>query len=709
MSYDFSNAKHLPKTRGGRAADPEGLPRQRQGVTPQLHGRYPDYDVLSQAPYWDEVTRRVVLERVNNPPPIRFFNADEARTLSVFCDTVTGQDREPRVPVLNYVDEKMNKADECGLDGYQYADMPDDRETWRLLAKGLDDEAKARGHASFADAPKAVLEEICDGLAKNELGGNVWKSIPRAWKVVTRSVLEGFYGHPWAWNEIGFGGPAYPRAYTHFELGSAGVAQKEPWERPEADDTNPEYTGKDHGGASSSHNKSNSKSNNEGHDKPVDIDHGKYRREAKQAAEVAEKMRAHDPSFANRLTQAKKLLKGANGPKDNRSRYLLDVHQRGVPGAATMRRYRDDDAVDLLIVGCGAGGGTLAQRLAREGWRIVVLESGPFWNPDDDWVSDEKGSAHIYWNKKRIIGGQDPVELGKNNSGHGVGGSMIHYAGYTPRFHPSDFQIHTLDGVGVDWPISYWDVKRHYERVEAELPVSGQDWPWGDPHRYTFSAHPISGAADRVVQGALKFGVEMLVGPVGIPNGTFGNRPHCIYRGFCLQGCKVNAKASPLVTHVPDAIDHGTEIRANSTAVRVEIDEAGRATGVTYIKDGEERFQRAQAVAIAGYSIESPRLLLNSSSQRFPNGLGNLEDQVGRYVMVQGAPQIGGAFSRAAADVQSAAARGLLRAVLRNRPPARLQTGLFYPDRRAFADWLGRTRAGRRTLGRGAARVHARL
>ena len=247
-----------------------------------------------------------------------------------------------------------------------------------------------------------------------------------------------------------------------------------------------------------------------------------------------------------------------------------------------MAAYRDEDEVDLVIVGAGAGGSTLAQRLARRGWRIVILESGPFWDPDRDWVSDEAGSHRLYWTAKRMIGGSDPVELGKNNSGHGVGGSMVHYAGYAPRFHPSDFETRTRDGVGADWPISYRDLKPHYERVEAELPVAGQDWPWGDPHRYPHAAHPIGGGADRARAGARALGIEMRVGPVAIPNGVFGNRPHCIYRGFCLQGCKVNAKASPLITHLPDAIAHGVEVRADSHAVRVEIDETGRCTGVTY-------------------------------------------------------------------------------------------------------------------------------
>ncbi len=337
------------------------------------------------------------------------------------------------------------------------------------------------------------------------------------------------------------------------------------------------------------------------------------------------------------------LAKGAIGPRDNESRNLLDPQRRALPGVDSMARYADGDEVDLVIVGAGAGGSVLAQRLARRGWRIVILESGPFWDPDRDWVSDEAGAHKLYWTAQRVIGGEDPVELGKNNSGHGVGGSMVHYAGYTPRFHPSDFETRTRDGVGADWPISYEDLRPHYERVEAELPVAGQDWPWGDPHRYPHAPHPLGGGAQRARRGARAAGIEMRIGPVAIPNGTFGNRPHCIYRGFCLQGCKVNAKASPLVTHLPDAIDRGVEVRADSHAIRIET-EGDRATGVAYVRDGETRLQRAALVAVAGYSIETPRLLLNSAGGAFPEGIGNGADQVGRYVMVQGAPQVAGRF-----------------------------------------------------------------
>lgn len=310
-----------------------------------------------------------------------------------------------------------------------------------------------------------------------------------------------------------------------------------------------------------------------------------------------------------------------------------------------MRRFDDDDEVDLVIIGCGAGGSTLLQRMARTGARVVALDAGPFWEPETDWVSDEAGSHVLYWTEPREIGGSDPVPLGSNNSGRGVGGSMVHYAGYTPRFHPSDFRTQTNDGVGADWPIDYSDLRQYYEDIENELPVAGEDWPWGDPHGYPQRPHPVSGNGELFLRGALAAGITAKVGPTAISNGRFGNRPHCIYRGFCLQGCKVNAKASPLITHIPDALAHGAEVRADSMVTRIEIDQrTGRATGVHYRRDGVEHFQRAKMVAVAGYSIETPRLLLNSTSSRFPDGMCNDFDQVGRYLMVQGAPQTAGRF-----------------------------------------------------------------
>ena len=310
-----------------------------------------------------------------------------------------------------------------------------------------------------------------------------------------------------------------------------------------------------------------------------------------------------------------------------------------------MRHFDDADELDAVIVGCGAGGATMLQRLARHGWRVAALEAGPFWNPEDDWVSDEAASHRLYWTEPREIGGDDPVPLGSNNSGRGVGGSMVHYAGYTPRFHPSDFRTFSADGVGADWPMAYPDLRPYYEQIEEELPVAGEHWPWGDPHGYPHRPHPVGGNGEVFLRGAERTGIQVKVGPVAIANGRFGHRPHCIYRGFCLQGCKVNAKASPLITHLPDALEHGAEVRPDCMVTGIEVDAfSGRATGVRYVRDGRERFQRAKAVVVAGYSIETPRLLLNSASARFPDGLCNDFDLVGRYLMVQGAPQTAGRF-----------------------------------------------------------------
>ena len=330
-----------------------------------------------------------------------------------------------------------------------------------------------------------------------------------------------------------------------------------------------------------------------------------------------------------------------------------------------MRQFADADEVDLVVIGCGAGGATLLQRLARAGWRVVALEAGPFWDPDADWVSDEAGSRRLYWTEPRVIAGEDPVPMGSNNSGRGVGGSMVHYAGYTPRFHPSDFETMTADGVGADWPISYRDLRPYYADIEQELPVAGEYWPWGDPHGYPHRPHPVGGNGELFLRGARRLGITAKVGPVAIANGRFGNRPHCIYRGFCLQGCKVNAKASPLITHVPDALAHGAEIRPDAMVTRIEADErTGLAAGVHYVRGDACRFQRARMVAVAGYSIETPRLLLNSASKRFPDGLCNDFDQVGRYLMVQGAPQTAGRFD---AEVR-----------MYKAPPPEVSTEQFY-------------------------------
>ncbi len=237
---DLTRPDHLPNRRpGGVPAHPSWLPRQRRGITPQMIGRYPDFDVLDAVSTWDEATKKVVLARLEPPGPLRFFTSDEEPGLRVLCDIVLDQDCEPRVPVAEMVDGKLADGK---LDGYQYADMPDDRDTWRLVLRGLDHTAKMGYQVGFAGATLSQREAIVSEFARGRLVGGAWDelNVTRAWSVVMRMMLSAFYSHPWAWNEIGFGGPAYPRGFMRLGgPGGEGPAVREPFEKPGATDEDP--------------------------------------------------------------------------------------------------------------------------------------------------------------------------------------------------------------------------------------------------------------------------------------------------------------------------------------------------------------------------------------------------------------------------------------------------------------------------------------
>jgi hypothetical protein len=206
--------------------DPEaGTPRKQT----EQPGYYPGFKTLSQRKFWDATTRRVVEDRVENVPPIRFFSANEAPIMAAICDRVIPQhDRLPqfRVPVLNFIDERLAKNE---ISGYRFENMPDDRDAYRLGVQAIEATAHVKFGKQFVDlAPidqDAILKSIHDG--EKWAAREIWEqmSVDRFWHLLVQDCVSAYYSHPWAWDEIGYGGPAYPRAYTRLEGGLP-----EPWE-----------------------------------------------------------------------------------------------------------------------------------------------------------------------------------------------------------------------------------------------------------------------------------------------------------------------------------------------------------------------------------------------------------------------------------------------------------------------------------------------
>jgi choline dehydrogenase-like flavoprotein len=319
-----------------------------------------------------------------------------------------------------------------------------------------------------------------------------------------------------------------------------------------------------------------------------------------------------------------------------------------VGGWTPMRQYAEDEAVDFVIVGSGAGGGTLACKLAEYGFSVVALDAGPYWRPLEDFASDERHQSKLYWTDERIVDGENPIQLGSNNSGQSVGGSTVHFAMVSLRFRPEWFKARTKLGYGADWPIDWREMWRYYREVEQALKISGPlTYPWGPKRpRYPYRPHPLNAAAEVLAQGAEAMGIGWTTTPLATISAPRGLAHPCVYRGMCVIGCATNAKQSALVTWLPRALAAGAEIRDLAMVGRIEHDERGRATGVHYHRDGRWRFQKARNVVVAGYAIETPRLLLNSASARFPDGLANSSGLVGKNLMVQSNQAVWGVHER---------------------------------------------------------------
>ena len=295
----------------------------------------------------------------------------------------------------------------------------------------------------------------------------------------------------------------------------------------------------------------------------------------------------------------------------------------------------NDDRV-VVVIGSGAGGGTLGTELALKGIDTVILEAGGR-HETEDFVNDEWASfSQISWLDKRTTSGT--WRVAKDFSGlpawivKAVGGSTVHWAGASLRFHEHEFKARTTYGevAGanlLDWPITLAEMEPWYAKAEDRMGVTRTNGIPGLPGNNNFKI--MKAGADKVGYK------ECHTGRMAINSQPRHDRGACQQIGFCFQGCKSGAKWSTLIAEIPKGEDTGKlEVRPNSQVLKIEHDAKGRVTGVVYAdKDGKQQRQKARAVCVAGNSIESPRLLLNSASPMFPDGLANSSGQVGRNYM----------------------------------------------------------------------------
>lgn len=315
----------------------------------------------------------------------------------------------------------------------------------------------------------------------------------------------------------------------------------------------------------------------------------------------------------------------------------------------TLNRRYGDEVVDAVIVGAGAAGGVLAKELSEAGLRVVVLEAGPMREPESDFASDELAMQRLGWQDTRLVDGNDPLRMGHNNSGYGVGGGTLHFTGVFLRFHESDFMTNTLDGVGTDWPIRYADLAPYYAKIEQEIAVSGpRHFPWGPyPGPYPYPERdPISPNAAMFARGCEKLGIRWSVPPLAILSAPFEGRPPCINRGFCQQGCMPNAKFSTLIVHVPQAIRAGAEVLPECTVTHIQTGADGRVSGVAFVHQGVTYEQKAKLVILSAFVVETPRLLFHSATPLFPDGLANSSGWVGRAIMTHSSHDVYGRFEQ---------------------------------------------------------------
>ena len=326
--------------------------------------------------------------------------------------------------------------------------------------------------------------------------------------------------------------------------------------------------------------------------------------------------------------------------------------------------YKTSDEVDFVIIGSGAAGGVLAKELSTNGFRVVVLEQGPYLTENDfshneiDVVFNHQLTNNPAVRPTTFRKTEDDKAKRQFSVMYGccVGGSSVHFTANFWRFHEIDFiersKVGDVPGASLaDWPIRYEDLEPYYTKVEWECVVSGLagaspfDPPRSKP--YPMPPLPVKGSGVIFERAAKKLGYHPFPAPMAILSQPHAGRSACVNCGFCLGfGCEVKAKSTSLSAMIPVAEATGRcEIRPNCYVHRIETDNNRRAVGAVYFDAKKNsHLQKAKAVVVCANGAETPRLLLLSTSPQFPNGLANASGLVGKYLMPNSSAIMFGVF-----------------------------------------------------------------
>ncbi len=313
------------------------------------------------------------------------------------------------------------------------------------------------------------------------------------------------------------------------------------------------------------------------------------------------------------------------------------------------------EPVDVLIIGAGASGAAIAWSLADTRMRIVCMEQGDWTSPSEyptnypDWEQRLSGQFSIDPNVRRLasdypINNEDsPISVVNFN---GVGGGTILYAAHFPRLHPSDFRVRSLDGVADDWPVDYDQLEPYFAENDRMMGVSGLA---GDP---TYPAKqpplpplPLGTSGEAVARGFNSLGWHWWPSDSAIISRPYEGRDQCKNLGPCASGCSQGAKSSVDITYWPAAQRSGVELWTNCRVREITMNDKGFADGVIYYDpDGNEQYQRAEVIVMACNGVGTPRILLNSTSPQFPDGLANRSGLVGKNLMFHPNGDVQGLF-----------------------------------------------------------------